>query len=54
VSQTINTDDTPTFAIFATSSGIVPFVPATNRISVQFTDTNGTVRGSTSVAVETQ
>jgi hypothetical protein len=54
VSQTINTDDTPTFAIFATSSGIVPFVPANNRIAVQFTDTNGTVRGSTSVAVETQ
>jgi hypothetical protein len=54
VSQTINTDDTPTFAIFASSSGIVPFVPANNRIAVQFTDTNGTVRGSTSVAVETQ
>jgi photosystem II stability/assembly factor-like uncharacterized protein len=54
VSQTINTDDTPTFAIFATSSGVVPFVPANNRIAVQFTDTNGTVRGSTSVAVETQ
>jgi hypothetical protein len=32
----------------------VPFVPQTNRIFVEFTDANGIVRGSTSVAVETQ
>jgi hypothetical protein len=45
---------TPTFAIFGTSSGTIPFVPQTNRIFVQFTDSSGAVRGATSVAVETQ
>jgi hypothetical protein len=51
---TINTNATPTVAIFATASGAVPFVPQTNRIFVEFSDANGVVRGSTSVAVETQ
>jgi streptogramin lyase len=54
VSATINTNATPTFGIFATASGAVPFLPATNRIFVQFSDGNGIVRGSTSVAVQTQ
>jgi hypothetical protein len=45
---------TPTVAIFATASGGVPFVPQTNRIFVEFSDANEVVRGSTSVAVETQ
>jgi hypothetical protein len=52
--QTINAGATPTFAIFATASGQVPFDPANNRIFVIFSDAGGTVRGSTSVAVETQ
>jgi virginiamycin B lyase len=51
---TINADATPTVAIFATAAGGVPFVPQTNRIFVEFSDATGTVRGSTSVAVETQ
>jgi virginiamycin B lyase len=54
VTTTINANATPTFAIFATASGAVPFVPQTNRIFVEFSDANGVVRGSTSVAVETQ
>jgi virginiamycin B lyase len=54
VATTINANATPTFAIFATASGAVPFLPQTNRIFVEFSDTNGTVRGSTSVAIETQ
>ena len=54
VTTTINANATPTFAIFATASGAVPFVPQTNRIFVEFSDAGGTVRGSTSVAVETQ
>jgi hypothetical protein len=54
VTTTINANATPTFAIFATASGSVPFVPQTNRIFVEFSDAGGTVRGSTSVAVETQ
>jgi streptogramin lyase len=51
---TLDSQTTATFAIFAAAGGSVPFAPATNRIFVQFTDSNGVVRGSTSVAVETQ
>jgi hypothetical protein len=54
VTTTIGANATPTFGIFATASGVVPFLPATNRIFVQFSDATGVVRGSTSVAVETQ
>jgi hypothetical protein len=54
VTFTINANATPTVAIFATASGGVPFVPQTNRIFVEFSDANEIVRGSTSVAVETQ
>jgi hypothetical protein len=53
-STTINANATPTFAIFAAATGGVPFVPQTNRIIVEFSDANEVVRGSTSVAVETQ
>jgi hypothetical protein len=51
VTTTINADATPTFSIFATASGSVPFLPAVNRIFVQFSDSGSVVRGSTSVAV---
>jgi hypothetical protein len=44
VTTTINATATPTFAIFATASGSVPFVPQTNRIFVEFTDANEIVR----------
>jgi virginiamycin B lyase len=54
VTTTINSNATPTFGIFATAAGGVPFVPQTNRIFVEFSDAGGTVRGSTSVAVQTQ
>jgi streptogramin lyase len=54
VTFTINANATPTVAIFATARGGVPFLPATNRIFVEFSDANEVVRGSTSVAVETQ
>jgi hypothetical protein len=54
VTFAINANATPTVAIFATASGGVPFLPATNRIFVEFSDANEIVRGSTSVAVETQ
>ncbi len=47
-------NDTPTFGIFATATGDVPFDPAKNRIFVQFKDGGGAVRGGTSVAVQTQ
>jgi len=54
VATTVNAGDTPTFAIFVQGSGVVPFQPATNRIFVQFQDAGGAIRGSTSVAVQTQ
>ncbi len=54
VTTTVNSGDQPTFGIFGTASGAIPFEPAGTRIFVQFIDTNGAVRGSTSVAVETQ
>jgi hypothetical protein len=54
VTTTINANATPTFAIFATASGSVPFDPANNRIFVVFSDAGGAVRGSTSVAIQTQ
>jgi hypothetical protein len=51
---TVNANDTPTFSIFATASGAIPFAPGGNRIFVRFKDSGGVVRGSTSVAVRTQ
>ena len=62
MTRVMNHNDTPTFGIFVTGSGNVPFDPAGKRIFVRFTEiascegaTNVTVtRGSTSVAVRTQ
>jgi hypothetical protein len=54
VSTTIGTNTTPTFGIFVAASGTVPFDPAHNRIFVQLTDSSKSIRGATSVAVETQ
>ena len=53
VTTTIAAGATPTFAIFATATGDVPFDPANRRIFVSFTDSGGITRGSTSVAVTT-
>jgi hypothetical protein len=50
----VNAGFTPTYSVFATGTGTVPFDPALNRIVVTFTDAGGAVRGSTSVAVRTQ
>ncbi len=49
----INANATQTFSIFATATGAITFSPAINRVFVQFADSNGVVRGSTSVAVRT-
>jgi streptogramin lyase len=54
VPVTINANATPTFGLFVTGTGSVPFMPAVNRVFVQFQDVAGLVRGSTSVAVRTQ
>jgi probable HAF family extracellular repeat protein len=54
VTTDIQPNATPTFGIFATGGGSVPFDPANNRVFVQFADPSGNVRGETSVAVRTQ
>ena len=54
VTTTIDSNATPTFGVFVSASGAVALNPANNRIFVTFTDSTNTVRGETSVAVETQ
>lgn len=49
----INSNDTPTFAVFVQGTdGILPD-PANSRVFVRFTDSDGLESGSTSVAVQT-
>ncbi|MGH7392251.1 MAG: WD40/YVTN/BNR-like repeat-containing protein, partial [Candidatus Rokuibacteriota bacterium] len=54
VTTSIDANATPSFGIFVQGQGVVPFDPGGNRIFVRFTDETGVVRGSTSVAVQTQ
>ena len=52
LTATIGANATPTFSIFATTTGAISFDPANARIFVRFKDASGgTVRGSTSVAL---
>jgi len=52
--SSVSAGATPTYSVFVTATGDVPFDAATNRIIVEFRDAGGVVRGSTSVAVRTQ
>ena len=51
---TMVTNGAATFAVFVQGSGTVPFLPAVNRVFVQFQDAGNTIYGATSVAVRTQ
>ena len=53
VTSSVSAGATPTYSIFVTATGTVPFDPANNRIVVEFKDAGSVVRGSTSVAVRT-
>jgi hypothetical protein len=50
----IQPNATPTFGIFVTGSADVANLPGANRVFVTLTDSTGTLRGETSVAVRTQ
>jgi hypothetical protein len=52
VSVAVGTNATPTFSIFATADGTIPFSPGVNRMFFTSTDQGGVVRGETSVAVQ--
>jgi hypothetical protein len=54
VTTDIQPNATPTFGIFVTGSAAVADMPGVNRVFVAFTDSNGVLRGETSVAVRTQ
>lgn len=53
VTLAIAPNATPTFTVFATASGAIPFAPATARIFLRFFDSSNRTHGSTSVAVKT-
>ena len=50
----IDSQQTPTFAVFVTTNGTLAFDPAGSRVNVRFSDESGAVRGSTSVAVRSR
>jgi hypothetical protein len=54
VAVDVGPGDTPTFSVFITGHGPVPFDPGVNRAFVRFEDAAGAIRGTTSVAVRTQ
>ncbi len=54
VAVDVGRGETPTFAVFVTGHGTVPFDPGVNRAFVRFEDAAGAIRGTTSVAVRTQ
>jgi hypothetical protein len=53
VALTITTNDTPTFGVFISANAAISLDAATKRIFLRFRDAAGVVRGSTSVAVQT-
>jgi len=54
VTLDINSNDTPTFAVFVQGTDGIALDPANSRVFVRFSDANGLESGSTSVAVQTE
>jgi virginiamycin B lyase len=54
VTITLNNNQTSTWAVFLAATGAVNPDPASNRVYLEFVDSGGVVRGSTSTAVTTQ
>jgi len=52
LSQPFAADSVLTYSVFATTSGSLALDPANRRIFVEFFDEGGSLRGSTSIAVE--
>ncbi len=53
VALSIAGNDTPTFGVFIAASEAISLDAATKRVFLRFRDASGVVRGSTSVAVQT-
>lgn len=50
----IERDEVRTYSVFLDSNDTIPFDPAINRVFVEFLNSDGQIRGSTSVAVTTE
>jgi hypothetical protein len=53
VTRTFDHNETATFTVFLKATGTIPPDFANNRVLLEFVDTGGVVRGSTSAAVAT-
>jgi glucose/arabinose dehydrogenase len=53
VTVDVGAGQTPSFAVFATGAGTIPFDPAASRVFVRFRDASGAIRGETSAAIRT-
>lgn len=54
VTETIGTNETPTYSFFASATAAVAFDPANNRLIISAREAGGALRGRTSLAVRAQ
>ena len=53
ITKFVTTNEKATFAVFGSGRGEIAFDPALHRVSINFRDAAGTIRGRTSIAVRT-